>query len=470
MAVLLRPDASIAAVQTDLGFVVTYTLTFDAAARVCRQIPVDTRAHRLSLSGHGAAANAARVFADAEAHGHRSVTLRFCMVVQIEAGIARGLALEDELVVATERPAAVQCIRWAGPDPGGQTRTELLGKLPWMTRRSSVVELVYDRAMSLFIWIAADGCAYAVQRLPDAEDRKPAEGQGRHFRGFPLHVPEDEGTQARRAAINARFSLLAIGCASGQVYVYIAKDYAGSLPLSHKLEPPASLATTGAIAVMAFSPDGYCLFLGYEKGWVIWSVYGKMCGNSFAGDPAIAKENNEDWLTSIYDASWISGGAEIVLVSQNGRRMWVMDLARDAIAGCFGPANVSRMLLIMESELLMYRGHDLANILSLPSEDQWDRVPMPPLFLQNQRPIRCAVTSPDGRYVAVAGRRGLAHYSVQSGRWKTFDDVDAESAFVLRGGMLWYQYILIASVDVGDYDEVKSRRRKRHPRLRWSRC
>ncbi|MCP6368168.1 hypothetical protein NL479_27955, partial [Klebsiella pneumoniae] len=70
-------------------------------------------------------------------------------------------------------------------------------------------------------------------------------------------------------------------------------------------------------------------------------------------------------------------------------------------------------------------------------------------------PIKSAVESPDGKYVAVAGRRGLAHYSTASGRWKTFDDPANESEFSVRGGMCWYQHVLIASVEAGGKYQVR---------------
>ena len=54
----------------------------------------------------------------------------------------------------------------------------------------------------------------------------------------------------------------------------------------------------------------------------------------------------------------------------------------------------------------------------------------------------------DGRLVAVAGRRGLVHYSASSGRWKLFGDGDQEQAFTVRGGLLWFHHVLIAAVEV----------------------
>jgi hypothetical protein len=64
------------------------------------------------------------------------------------------------------------------------------------------------------------------------------------------------------------------------------------------------------------------------------------------------------------------------------------------------------------------------------------------------------VISADGRYVAVAGRRGLAHYSVNSGRWKTFEDPLMENEFTVRGGMCWYQHVLIAAIESSESHEV----------------
>ena len=118
-------------------------------------------------------------------------------------------------------------------------------------------------------------------------------------------------------------------------------------------------------------------------------------------------------------------------------------------------ANTSRMMLITDLDIRIGRGHDTGDITALAMEaSQWNHIQIPQTFLERQRPLRCAVLSPDGRYLAVAGRRGLAHYSVQSGRWKTFDNPQAENKFAVKGGMCWYQHILIVSVETEDSCEV----------------
>ena len=428
---------------------VTYNITLDPNSRVFQQIPIDEKFRKSSIAG--------KLSAEEGRMGLREIHIRFRMVIKIDAGIGSALALEDELVVATEKPAAVQCIRWAPDNPSSQTSTELISKLPWMTKKSAVVDVIYDRAMSIFIWIASDGRAYAVQRIVHESQR--TEGQGKIFRGHGFHTPNGEATLAKKAAINARFSLLAIGCANGEVHVYAARDYVGSIPLSHKLLPPASLSTTGPITFMGYSPDGYCLFVGYQHGWVMWSVYGKLGGHSFVSEQTLSQENDDRWLMGVQDASWAMGGSEIFLISPGHDGVWVLEIAKSAVTGCFGPANISRILLHTASNLMIYRGYDVDDVKPLSAEESmWTQVQIPASFLANQRPIRCVVTSPDGRYVAVAGRRGLAHYSMHSGRWKTFDDPNDENEFVVRGGMCWHQHILVAAVDTGDHDEVSRAR------------
>jgi RAB6A-GEF complex partner protein 1 len=432
-------------VQTSLGFLVTYYITFDQNSRVYQQIRIDDKAKRLS--------SVAKLPVEEARYGQREIHLRFRMVIKVDAGIGKAVALEDELIVATQKPAAVQCIRWNPDGTNNQTSTELLSRLPWIGKKSIVTEVVHDRAMSLFVWILTDGKAYAVQKI--SKESQKVEGQGKYFKGYGFHHPRNESYMAVKAAINARFSLLAIGCKNGDIAVYSARDYAGSLPISHRLIPPASSSTTGAIKFLTWSPDGYCLFVGYENGWVTWSVYGKLCGNSFNSNTNISKENDEKWLLGTQNGSWVSGGSEIILTALNDDRIWVLEFAKSATTGCFGPANISRTLLHTATSLMIYNGHDAPDIMSLSAEDSvWTHVQIPTLFLINQRPIRCAVVSPDGRYVAIAGRRGLAHYSLHSGRWKTFDDLEVESSFVVRGGMCWHQHILIAAVDTGDHDEV----------------
>jgi len=443
--VLLRPDSSIAVVQTSLSFLITYTITTDPNARVYQQLRDDSHAKKQSDSD--------RLVAEAERRGYPEVNIRFRMVIKVDAGIGKVLALDDELVVATEKPPAVQCIRWSPDNAGSRTSTELTSRMTWIQKKSCVIDMIYDRAMNLAVWITNEGRAYAVQRV--SSQPKESDGPKRLFRGYGFHTPEREGDVAVKAAINARFSLLAVGCANAEIHVYTARDYVGSIPLSHQLESPASILSTGHLSILVYSPDGYCLFAGYEKGWAIWSVYGKLQGSSFMSDPKLSATNGEGWLQGVHEAVWIHAGSNILLTRQNDDHLYLLEMAKSAVTGCFCAANISRTVLLTTTSLMVYRGYDLPVLTTISADSSlWHHVSIPSIYLANQKPIRSAVISADGRYVAIAGRRGLAHYSVTSGRWKTFDDMQAENAFVVRGGMCWYQHILIAAVESDDYHEV----------------
>lgn len=437
VALLMHPDSTILVAQTLDGYLLMYTIASDPNSRVYQQRFDHSQQPRRQQLRH---------FGGEDTNAIRDVSIRFRMAMKVDSGISKALALDNELVVATVKPAAIQCIRWSPDKSGTQTTSELLSHILGVSNETTVVEMVYDRAMSLLIWVTSDGKAYAVQRVPDSP-REP-EDPKRLFNGHCFHVPNEDGEEAVHVAVNARFSLLAVSCANGEILIYTAKDYLGNVPLSYKLQLPVSAATSGNLTFMSYSPDGYCLFAGYERGWTNWSVFGKPGGTSFGADRSLAATNCEDWLRGVTMGCWIGGGSDIILAGQNDRRLWILETARSALTGCFSPANLARALLQTGTEIILYRGHDLPDIMTISGKDSlWHHAQYPPTYLHSQWPIRSCVVSQDGRYVAIAGRRGLAHYSVNSGRWKTFDDPKAENSFAVRGGMCWYGHILIAAVD-----------------------
>ncbi|EAW07851.1 RIC1 family protein [Aspergillus clavatus NRRL 1] len=438
VAILMHPDSTILVVQTLGGYLLTYTITTDPNTRVYQQ--------RFDQSGQNRRQQIARLSAGDDANSIRDVSIRFRMAIKIESGIVKALALDNELVVATVKPAAIQCIRWTPDASGTQTTSEMLSRVLNVSKRTSIVDMVYDRAINLLVWVTSDGQAYAVQRV--LENSSTTEGHKKLFHGHCFHNPNNDDEKAVKVAINARFSLITVNCVSGDILVYTAKDYLGNVPLSQKLQLPASHTATGSLNFMSYSPDGYCLFAGYENGWTTWSVFGKPGGNSFSVDRSLAATNSEDWLNGVSNGCWIGGGSDVILTAQNDRRLWILETARSALTGCFSSANMARGLLQTGTEVILYRGHDLPDLTTISGKDSlWHHAQYPPEYLHSQWPIRSSVVSQDGRYIAIAGRRGLAHYSVNSGRWKVFEDPKTENSFAVRGGMCWYGHILIAAVE-----------------------
>jgi hypothetical protein len=240
--------------------------------------------------------------------------------------------------------------------------------------------------------------------------------------------------------------------------MYTARDYSGNIPLSHKVVAPSD--SPGNTTFVNWSPDGYCLFVGYENGWATWSVYGTQGGNSFGARAAlIERKPNEAYLGGVKYGAWIANGGEILLLRNQGDELiWSLEFVKSAIVGCFSSVNTARPMLQTGEQLLIYRGYDQDDntMISQDSSVLWHSVQVPASYLAENWPIRSSVISPDGRYVSVAGTRGLAHYSVNSGRWKTFTDARMEQDFTVRGGMCWFQHILIAAVECHDRYQVTS--------------
>ncbi|KAK8196793.1 WD40 repeat protein [Zalaria obscura] len=456
-ALLLRPDALIVVVQTQLGYLITYSLATDPNARVYQSVLTDTargHARQPSIDGYRKLGPTQTEAGPGEADGMREINIRFRMVIRIDAGIARAIVLDDELVVATAKPAAIQCIRWSPDTNGSSHSTELLKKMPWLTDKASISTMLYDRPMNLHAWITNDGDVYAVQRLSGAM-HDPSNPKSL-FRGYCFHRAENEGCRGIVAAINARFSLIAVGCEDACIRVYLAKDYLGNIPLSHALRLPVSMASSGRPTFLTFSPDGYCLFAGFENGWATWSVYGKPGASSFNADRTLSEASSSHWLQGLKDGFWIGAGCEIMLLGNQTDQLCLLELARSSVTGCYAFANISRSLIQASTSFMLYRGFDLQDVTSVSGDASlWQTVQVPANYLATQWPIRSTVISPDGRYVAVAGRKGLAHYSVNSGRWKAFEDPSAESEFSVRGGMCWYQHILVAAVEAGNSYQVR---------------
>ncbi|KAI1492334.1 RIC1-domain-containing protein [Biscogniauxia mediterranea] len=461
VALLLRPDSVIFVVQTSLGYLITYSLATDAESRVYKPHFSDhTNIQRRRQSHFGGPGNSAPdqiLLGPGEGAGVRDISVRFRRVIKVDAGIECALALDDELVVATRKPAAVQCIRWTPDSTGNQTSTELVSRMGWLEKKASIKEMTHDRPMNLSTWITSDGKAYAVQRIsPSHSQANPEADPKKLFKGYCFHTPRGQHECAVRAVVNARFSLIAVGCADGSIRVYSARDYAGNIPFSHIHNVPVSSNSAGPITTLSYSPDGYCLFAGYENGWATWSVFGKSASQSFGANSSIVSINKEEWLAGITEACWIGGACEILLVGRRNEAIWLLEMARSAVTGCYSPPNLFRTVLQSSSSVMVYRGYDLPDLTSISAEPfLWHTARIPSNYLLNQWPIKCTVVSSDGRYVAVAGRRGLAHYSVNSGRWKTFANETMENEFQVRGGMCWYQHILVAAVEANRSYELR---------------
>jgi hypothetical protein len=108
----------------------------------------------------------------------------------------------------------------------------------------------------------------------------------------PNSYPEPR--RAVAAAMNARFSLVAVGTEGGTVHLVTLPSREGAEAVSQPLGSPmssfGSLGSrgprgtsygTGAVLTMEWSSDGYVLAVGWEHGWAVWSVAGRRLASAF---------------------------------------------------------------------------------------------------------------------------------------------------------------------------------------------
>jgi len=137
------------------------------------------------------------------------------------------------------------------------------------------------------------------------------------------------------------------------VYLYVAKDYTGNIPFSHKISPPESQpsqnASSGKITKLLFSLDGYVLFVGRETGWFMSSVYGHPLSSSEPSEHETASSTQrserlsslEGYLTGIRDCCWSLSGLGLMLLAPDTRSLYLLPLARSATTVCYNPVSLS---------------------------------------------------------------------------------------------------------------------------------
>ncbi|KAI9066722.1 RIC1-domain-containing protein [Trametes sanguinea] len=386
-------------------------------------------------------------------------------------------------------------------------------ELPWLVDPDvTVCQISYHRQTGFETWITSDGRAYLVQlsqeqnlgpspsEVSAGDDERAQLGQLPHSRqssdsmssvrplswhGTCIHHVDpprwvqkrkqvDPGdiarytyTEPRRAmmiALNPKFSMLAIGTYNGTVEFTNFPSVHGAAPKPQVLQIPNMYARdgTGSVCTMEWSSDGYVLAVGWEKGWAVWSVGGRCLAWGFGVEYEVDEERFQDaFMYGVRSLFWAPGNFELVMLAQTSvnkpdGQLSVLPFAKSATTGQQSPDNTQYAFLQMDDRVLVYRGADQPDMSVInPEADVWQHVKIPQSYMSANWPIRYSSLSADGRLIAIAGRRGLVHYSSTSGRWKMFADELQEQAFTVKGGLLWFHHVLIAAVEVAGAYQIR---------------
>ncbi|KAI0762695.1 RIC1-domain-containing protein [Fomes fomentarius] len=501
------PDGLRIVIQTTESYLVLVTLEYNADETPFHSPPLAPNAARHFLPGAG------------EALPFQSFSLRLEGVIKIEGTLLSVSPRKDYIVFSTASPPAVQRVPWPNVDgEGGNARggydTWAVNEeeLPWLVDADvTVCQISYHRQTAFETWITSDGRAYLVQlfededlvpsasdtsvddeqRTPmgkfahgrqssDGSDLRPLQWHGTciHYVEPPRWVQKrkqvDPGDAAaytynepRRAmviALNPKFSMLAIGTYNGTVEFTSFPSLEGVVPKAQALQVPNMYARegTGSVCTMEWSSDGYVLAVGWEKGWAIWSVGGRCLAWGFGVEYEVDEERFQDaFMYGVKSVFWAPSNFELVMLAQSSPnkpdgQLFILPVAKSATTGQQSPDNTQYAFLQMDDRVLVYRGADQPDMSVInPEADVWQHIKVPQSYMSANWPIRYSSLSADGRLIAIAGRRGLVHYSSTSGRWKMFADERQEQAFTVKGGLLWFHHVLIVAVEVAGAYQVR---------------
>ncbi|KAI9145750.1 RIC1-domain-containing protein [Paraphysoderma sedebokerense] len=285
------------------------------------------------------------------------------------------------------------------------------------------------------------------------------------------------------ATFNSRFNLVTVGARDGNVYTYSIDTFSidrfvpqstSAFPdksdlwfkFSHilKLTEQGSGYEThqlGTVSSLAYTWDGYALAVcwpGY--GMAVFSVFGRklitLNKNTVKEELSSPRDSKpgiklEGYFDGVLHLFWGPGCYELYLLPTSARistindQLYVLPFARSGLTTANTLDNVRNPFLITEDRLFLYIGNHRELDTMKENVLLWHVIPLPPVYISENWPIKYSVVSQDGRYLAVAGKRGFAHYSVESGRWKLFGNSQQEKDVLCRG-LVWYKNILIAAI------------------------
>ncbi|TRY97116.1 hypothetical protein DNTS_032782 [Danionella cerebrum] len=288
-------------------------------------------------------------------------------------------------------------------------------------------------------------------------------------------------------AVNNKYRLMAFGCASGAVLVYMIDSSTGSMQLSHKLELtpkhyPDMWNKTGPVKLLRWSPDCSVLMETWEGGGLsLWSVFGAQLICTLGEDFCYRSDGTKKEPLKICSMSWGVEGYHLWVISsapptrdsqelQQGE-MLQFQFIKSALTVNPCTSNQEQVLLQGEDRLYLTCG-DPAQAQCVPDQglprdavrhasqvecvsDQglppaarglstllghkhWQVVQIHSTYLESNWPIRFAAVDWSGQCVAVAGRRGFAHYSLHTRKWKLFGNVTQEQNVTVTGGLAWW--------------------------------
>ncbi|CAK9803891.1 Guanine nucleotide exchange factor subunit Rich [Anthophora plagiata] len=420
-----------------------------------------------------------------------SLVLTFEKSAWIDGGISSLVCIRDELMVATKTSHVIRH-KWDGTVnrdysldlrriPFSVDQQISTVAVPLTENNVYVTDIEYSPLVGGFAIVLNTGKAAFLTAQSLKFD--PNQVQGIWARDI------DDATCA---AVNHKYRLIAIGRQNSEGVVYYVDETTGSLEMSHTLSLSSKdyPGRPGCVRCLRWTPDSCAIALAWEGGGLaIWSTFGALLLCTLKWDYGLRVDLTHDNPLHIHTMEWSAEGYQLwmlrespdpSLTEENGNQdtnlkcsLIQLDFVKSPLTINPCMSHHGHLYLQGEDRLYLNLGGGVSTNTStfhigseIPNDSitqtlagckQWLVVPIPTAYSGANWPIRYTAIDNEGISIAVAGRTGLAHYSLPSRKWKLFGNETQERDFIVTGGLLWHRGFLIASSYsiLDDKDEVR---------------
>ena len=162
----------------------------------------------------------------------------------------------------------------------------------------------------------------------------------------------------------------------------------------------------------------------------------------------IIRDSDETFFRGVQNLFWSSHDYFLFLLPYSYTDVldiFVMEFAKSSILTSLSNLQSRNVCLIASDRLLIYDGISEEDSQAIGMDPlDWLNVQIPSVYIAANWPIRFVVTNKHGNAVAIAGKRGFAHYCLIYERWRLFGSEQEEQSFEVTA-ILWFGNFLIAA-------------------------
>ncbi|KAG5887614.1 hypothetical protein JTB14_002623 [Gonioctena quinquepunctata] len=419
------------------------------------------------------------------------LTLTLCDEIMVWDGSITGMICITMMeVMLSTKNGHVLRYRWDGSQNRDYTldlrripfciNQQVSKAIPIVEENTYIIEIEYSPLVGGFSIVLNDGRAAFLTASSLKFD--PNQVQGIWAQGI-----ED----ATSTTINHKYRLITFGRSNSECVVYCVDESTGGLEISHNcvLSSKDYPGCPGTVSNVLWTPDGCALVASWSKGGIaMWSTFGALLMCSLGWDYGLNIDIQRCNPLQVVCMEFATEGYQLWMVrrdvTKNNSNLNVetqehntsliqLDFVKSALTINPCMSHQSHLYLQGEDKLYVNSADTLIRVFSERSKKdevfgenfsslsttlsegrQWLVIPVPSTYSATNWPIRYSAIDSDGLNIAVAGRTGLAHYSMQSRRWKLFGNETQEKDFIVAGGLLWWRdYIVMGCYSILDNGE-----------------